>query len=283
MRFLFTIMLVPLLAGCTPMQRVSTETSLAKMLVSDQQMEQIGEQVHAELQSQGVRYVKNTAVTGYVEGIAGRLFGLARGDRDGVNYHVHVIDDPKMVNAFATPGGHIYVYSGLLLAADNEAEVAGVLAHETGHVAGRHVERAMVNSYGVQTLASLALGQNPSMAKELAATVLGTGLLRAHSRSEETEADEYGARYISRLSYDPQAMITFFQKLQAKESGASGGMAWLRTHPVTGDRIAHLREYIGSQRLGGSVLGRERHLAVEQKLAQSFEAPDAEDVLVAQR
>jgi predicted Zn-dependent protease len=250
-----------LAAGCTTQQRVKTETSLAQMLVSDSQMSEIGKQIHAQLESEGVRYEKDPTVVHYVEGIAQRVLDLARRDRPGIDYHVHVIDDPKTVNAFATPGGHIYVYSGLLLAAENEAEVAGVLAHEAGHVAGRHVERAMVNSFGVETLASLALGQNPSAAKQIAASALGTGLLRAHSRSEEIEADEYGARYISTLGYAPEAMITFFQKLQAKEGRSSGGMGWLRTHPVTQERIANLRGYIAENGLRGSTLGAERHQA----------------------
>ncbi len=259
--------LLPLVASCSAMQRARTETAVARVLLSDQQMAQIGEQVHAELQRQGIRYVGSAAVTGYVEDVAGRIFALARRDRSGVDYHVHVIDDPQSVNAFATPGGHIYLYSGLILAADNEAEVAGVLAHETGHVTGRHMERAIVNSYGVQALASLALGENPSLARQLAASAVATGILRAHGRSEELEADRHGARYASLARYDPRAMITFFRKLQAKEPRTPRALAWLRTHPVTGERIARLEDYIADNRLGGGVLGRERHLAVEQRLA----------------
>src|SRR5512134_925424 len=180
-------LILPVLAGagCSAKQRVNAETSLARALISDQQSEQIGQQVHAELAAKGVRYVNDRRVTGYVERVAGKIFDLARRDRPGVNFHVHVIDDAKTVNAFAAPGGHVYLYSGLLLAADNEAEVAGVLAHELGHVAGRHVERAMVNAYGMQSLAALALGKNPGLAQQLAASVVSTGILRAHSRSEE--------------------------------------------------------------------------------------------------
>jgi predicted Zn-dependent protease len=179
---------------------------------------------------------------------------------------VHVIDAPKVVNAFATPGGHVYVYSGLLLAADNEAEMAGVLAHESGHVAGRHVERAMVNAYGMQGLTAVALGQNPSAATQMAAGLVGTGVLRAHSRSEEIEGDEYGARYISSLNYDPESMIAFYEKLEAAESAASAGPDWLRTHPVTAERISNLRAYTTANHLGGRVLGAERHRAIQAKL-----------------
>ena len=251
--------------SCAGQQRVQTETSLAKALISDEQVAQLGEQVHRELEAQGVRYVTDPTVTRYVEGVAGRIFDQALRDRPGIQYHVHVIDDPKTVNAFATPGGHTYVYTGLLLAAANEAEMAGVIAHEAGHVAGRHVERAMVNSYGLEALVSAALGQNPSAAKAMAANVLGTGILRAHSRSEETEADEYGARYISALNYDPKAMITFFQKLQSGEKGGRA-LAWLSTHPVTADRITHLQGYIAQNHLGGTVLNAQRITTIKQAL-----------------
>jgi len=258
----FALLALLAAAGCYTGQFARTETRLAQALVSDEQMIQVGEQVHAELEGQGIRYVKDPDVIRYVNGFATKIFDLARRDRPGLAYHVHVIDDPKAVNAFATPGGHIYVYSGLLIAAENEAEVAGVLAHESGHVAGRHVERAIVNAYGVQALASVALGKDPSLAKQMAASLVGTGILRAHSRSEEIEADEYGVRYISSLNYDPGAMITFFEKLQAKESKTPSALGWLRTHPVTEDRISNLRSYIAENDLRGTVLGAERHRQV---------------------
>jgi predicted Zn-dependent protease len=259
------LLLLAILAGCTSVQRVQTETALARSLVSDEQMAQVGEQIHDQLESQGIRYVKDATVVQYVNGIASKIFGLARRDRPGIEYHVHVIDDRRTVNAFATPGGHIYVYSGLLLATQTEAELAGVLAHEVGHVTGRHIERAMVNAYGVETVAAVALGQNPSAAKQAAAGLVATGILRAHSRSEESEADQYSARYLSQLNYDPKAMISFLQKLQAKET--SGGPGWFRTHPVTSERIQDLNSYIAQNALRGTVVGAERHRAIQRELA----------------
>lgn len=118
------MLLVPIVGtSCSTHQRVKTETVLARALVSDEQMAEIGQEIHRELESQGIRYVKDPQVTGYVDGIASKLFGPARKDRPGVDYHVHVIDAPKTVNAFATPGGHVYLYSGLLLAADRKSVV----------------------------------------------------------------------------------------------------------------------------------------------------------------
>jgi len=255
--------------ACSTAQRAPVETALAASLISDEQSNQIGEQVHADVQKSGVRYISDPVVRAYVEEIGARIFALAREDRAGVDYHVHLIDDPKSVNAFAAPGGHVFVYSGLLLEADNEAEVAAVMSHESGHVVGRHVERAMVNAYGLQALTAAALGSNPSPAQEVAAGIAGTGLMRAHSRGEETEADEYGVRYSSRLGYDPRAMITFLAKLQALGGKTPGTLKWLSTHPLTPDRIDHLARYIQDNRLGGSELGASRHREIKSRLAST--------------
>ena len=255
--------------GCATAERARVETALAASLISDEESNRIGEQVHADLEKSGLRYLDDGKVRAYLEGIGARIFSLARADRGGVTYHVHVIDDPKSVNAFAAPGGHLFVYSGLLIAADNEAEVAGVLSHETGHIVGRHIERAMVNAYGLEALAAAALGRNPSPAEEVAATIAGIGIMRAHSRGEETEADEYGVRYTSRLGYDPNALITFLQRLQAREGRTPGALKWLRTHPLTPDRIKHLKRYIASSRASGSELGVTRHREIKGRLGSA--------------
>src|SRR5262245_43491327 len=91
------------LPGCATAPGRKVETALAEALISDEQSNQIGEQVHADVEKSGVRYIQDPAVRGYVEQIAGRIFSLAKKDRPGVGYHVHVIDDPKTVNAFAAP------------------------------------------------------------------------------------------------------------------------------------------------------------------------------------
>jgi predicted Zn-dependent protease len=253
--------------ACSAGQRARVETALARTLISDEQSAQIGEQVHADVARSGVRYVDDPDVRRYVESVAARIFALARSERGGIDYHIHLIDDPRTVNAFAAPGGHLFVYSGLLLEAGSEAEVAAVIGHEAGHVVGRHVERAMVNAYGLQALAAAALGKNPSPAQELAAGIAGTGVMRAHSRSEETEADEYGARSNSSLGYDPRAMITFLQRLQARSGKTPSAMKWFGTHPLASDRIAHLERYIQDNRLGGSDLGTQRLAAIKSRLA----------------
>jgi beta-barrel assembly-enhancing protease len=238
--------------ACASRQRAAAETAVAKALISDDQETQLGMQVQQELQKQNVRYLDDPQVTAYVRAITDKILPLAEKDRPGVKWQVKVIDDPNVVNAFATPGGFLYVYTGLLLAAADDAEVAGVLGHEAGHVVGRHSARQMVDAFGLQAVASLALGQNPGLLSQLAAGVAGKGAMLANSRGDETEADEYGARYTSSAGYDPRGLVTFFQKLQAQEGKQPKALTWLSDHPATPDRISHVEDYIRSHKLGGS-------------------------------
>src|SRR6185369_4701480 len=144
---------------------------------------------------------------------------------------VNVIDDPKTVNAFATPGGFLYVYTGLLAAADDEAQLAGVMAHETGHVVARHSARSMVAAYGLEAVVALATGQNPNLLSQIASGIAANGLMLAHSRADETEADELGVKYMSAAGYDPHALAAFFHTLQAKQGSMPGVLVFLSDHP----------------------------------------------------
>lgn len=257
-----------LIAGCSTAQRVRTETALARALISDEQASQLGAEIHADLQRQGVRFVSDGMVAGYVEGIADRILPHAKSERPGIAYRVYVIDDPEQVNAFATPGGYLYLYTGLLLTADNEAEVAGVLGHEAAHVTKLHIERQMVNAYGLSAIISMALGDDPQAVAEIAAQIAATGLMAAHGRSEEIEADEHGARYASAAGYDPRAMLTFFRKMDQLSSGG-GAPAFLRTHPTSRERIANLASYIEDHDLAGGDLEPARHQQITTRIASN--------------
>lgn len=255
------------LPACSSGQRVKTETVLARALISDAQASEIGASMHEGLQKEGVKFVTDPIVLNYVNGIAGKVIPQAKRDRPGIEFRVYVVDDPKQVNAFATPGGYLYFYSGLLLTAESEAEVAAVLGHEAAHVSRLHIERGMVNAYGLQTLISMALGNNPGQIQEIAAGIASTGLMRAHGRSEEIEADERGVEYSSRAGYSPSGAISFFEKLQ-RLSGSGGGPAFLRTHPTSAERIRNLQNYVRSRRLTGSVVNVEAHSKIKRRLSQ---------------
>jgi predicted Zn-dependent protease len=261
--------------GCATPAGRNAELGLAKALISTDQENQIGLQVKQELeQKEKIKYLDDPQVVSYVRGVANRVIELGKRDRPDVQWQVNVIDDPKTVNAFATPGGFLYVFSGLLAAADDEAQLAGVMAHETGHVVARHSARNMITAYGLEAVASLAGGQNPGLLTQLATTIVGNGLMLKHSRNDETEADEYGARYASGAGYDPHALIAFFHTLQQKEGSMPGVMVFLSDHPATSDRIAHLEQYIDANHLGGSNRGGGAFQPIKQRiLAQAARAP----------
>lgn len=256
------------LSGCG----IHTTEGMAKALISDQEEEQLGLQVKQELDKQGTKYVQDPEITAYVRGVAEKIFVSANKDRPGVKWTVYVIDDPKQVNAFATPGGNLYVFSGLLMASDNEAQLAGVWGHESGHVVARHSARQMVDAMGLETVLGIALGQNPNELAQLAATLAAKGALLSYSRQDETEADEYGARYAAQSGYDPHGIIQFFEKLKSMEGSQPAFAKFLSDHPLTADRITHLQQYISEKKLTGSDLGAERLRPVKQKLVARAQA-----------
>ncbi len=236
--------------ACSSQQRISAEKSVAAALISPQQEQQLGVQVKQQLeQEQHVRYVTDPVVDGYVQQVSGKILAFAKKDRPEVSWSVRVIDDPKTVNAFATPGGFLYVYSGLLLAADDTAELAGVMGHESGHVVARHSARQMVDAMGLEALTGIALGKNPSGAAQLAAGLAGKGAMLAYSRSDELEADQYGARYADAAGYDPHGIAVFFQKLEKLGGSQPGWATFLATHPSNPDRIEKVDRYIEEHHL----------------------------------
>jgi predicted Zn-dependent protease len=256
-----------LLGSCGTSTTRTLETDLAGVVVSPDQENKIGLQLKTDLDTkQGVVYLTDPATVEYVRAVANNVIQFGRKERPEVTWQVFVIDDSQTVNAFATPGGYLYVYRGLLETAQNEAELAAVMAHETGHVVARHAARSMVVAYGFDAMTSLAAGKNPGLAAQLTSSIAGKGLLLAHSRSDETEADEYGARYASAAGYDPHAFPTFFQRLQKVEGSQPGVMTYLSDHPATGDRIVHINGFIQSQHLAGANLGAEPYARMRARL-----------------
>jgi len=163
-----------------------------------------------------------------------------------VPFTIKVLDD-DVVNAFALPGGFFYVNKGLILAAENEAELAGPMAHEIAHVAARHgVEQAskgeLIN-WG--TLPLIFLGGWAGYAiQQAAALAIPLGFLK-FSRAAEEEADMLAAQYLWASGYDPHALVTFFEKLESKEKKKPGTMSKIfMTHPVVGDRIQKVNTLI---------------------------------------
>lgn len=159
-----------------------------------------------------------------------------------------VVFDSKEVNAFALPGGHVGVYTGLLKLAANDDELAIVMGHEIGHVTARHGAERMTEAEGLALGgALLQVGTGTSQYAQIYNLAYGVGSNMAvtlpHSRSQESEADHMGVVYAARAGYDPRAAITFWQKMLAQsKSGSSTLSKWLSDHPADQDRIDALQK-----------------------------------------
>jgi predicted Zn-dependent protease len=258
---------VGLTTGCASGKKMNVGRTAAALFISDEQEAELGKQVKKELETkENIKYVEDPAVVEYVRSVSTPILQAANRDRAGVKWKVNVIDDPKMVNAFATPGGYLYVYTGLLLAADNEAELAGVLGHEAAHVTGRHSAQALLLQYGQEAVIGAALGKDSKTAGAIAASLAGAGAGLAFSRGNETEADELGAKYTSAAGYDPRGLVTFFQKLASAEGKAPGFMKWLSTHPPSAERVQHQNSFIAQNRLSGTNAGTERLAPIKARI-----------------
>jgi hypothetical protein len=173
---------------------------------------------------------------------------LVRNSDAKVPFTIKVVDS-DVINAMALPGGFFYVNSGLILAADNEAELAGVMAHEIAHVAARHTTRQLTR-YQFINYASLPLifvgGGIGLAAREAAGIGIPMTFLK-FSRGFEAEADYLGIQYMYKAGYDPNEFVNFFEKIQAQEKKKPGSMAKVFTdHPQTPDRITKSQEEIAT-------------------------------------
>lgn len=198
---------------------------------------QIGQQVANEFE-QTAKLIEDPVVSDYIDRIGQNI--VKHSDAK-VPFHIKVVDTDE-VNAFAFPGGFFYVNKGLILAATNESELAGVMAHEIAHVAARHATARMTKGQLLQIMAIPALFVGGYWAQMAIQNGLGLGInlsLLGVTRDSEKEADQLGIQYLWYSGYDPNAFVTFFEKLQAQEKSKPGKLAgFFRTHPYTEDRIA---------------------------------------------
>jgi predicted Zn-dependent protease len=202
----------------------------------------IGRQLAAEV-DRSSKVINDPLITEYVNRVAQNV--VLHSDSK-VPFTIKVIDSQE-VNAFALPGGFLYVNRGLLEAADNEAEVAGVIAHEIAHVAARHgMEQASKGElFNYLSIPLIFLGGIGGYAIRQGLGLAVPLSFLKFSRGAEKEADRLGAQYMWASGYDPNALITFFEKLQAKNKKKPGTLSKLfSTHPMTGDRITEVRELI---------------------------------------
>jgi beta-barrel assembly-enhancing protease len=206
-------------------------------------------QEYAQQVRQQMPMVRDARVVNYVNEIGRRLTSGITGSKFPFTFEV--VNDPS-INAFALPGGPMFVHTGLIAAADNEAQIAGVLAHEIGHVALRHGTNQASKANLIQIPAMIAAGMLDRGGVTGALTQLGIGLgansvLMKFSRGAETDADLYGARLMHQAGYNPVELARFFEKLEAEHGKGSALSQFFSNHPNPGNRIksieADMRHY----------------------------------------
>lgn len=232
------------LAACTT--NAATGKSQLATVMSPEDEAQAGADAHPKIVAAYGGVYDDARVTQYVAGVTARI---ARGsDRPDITYRVTVLNSP-VVNAFALPGGYVYVTRGLLALVNDEAELAGVIGHEIGHVIARHGAQRQTAALGASVLGAVLGAIAGNQAVDQVVGLGGQGLLAGYSRDQEYEADALGVRYLARAGYDPYAQADFLnvmeeqQRLQATLSGQKydASADWLASHPATPERVAAAR------------------------------------------
>lgn len=199
----------------------------------------IGRQLAADIDSKA-KFITDPQISEYVNRVGQNI--VLRSDAK-IPFTIKVVDSPE-VNAFALPGGFLYINSGLLLAAESEAELAGVMAHEIAHVTARHgVEQATKGTlFQYFSIPLLFVGGVPGVLLQNAANILVPLSFLRFSRGAEEEADRLGLQYMWAAGYDPTEMLHFFEKLKSREKKDPGTLAKVfSTHPTTGKRLDKAR------------------------------------------
>jgi len=211
------------------------------ILISTDQEVSIGQEFSAQIDTTNP-VSQDTVLQNYINDVGQRIGRIS--DRADLDYHFSVIDTP-IVNAFACPGGFIYIYTGLLEIMDNEAQLAGVLAHEISHVVGRHGVKRLQKALGLQVLLSIALGESSEITRN-ALTLGAVVLLQAYSRENEFEADEFGTFYMTNAGYNPEGMVQLQQKLLELSEGHHPGFfeKIMATHPPSAERVKRIENQI---------------------------------------
>jgi beta-barrel assembly-enhancing protease len=202
----------------------------------------LGKQVSMQVETQS-KIINDPVVSEYINRLGQNI---VRNSDSQVPFTIKVIDSDE-INAFALPGGYFYVNSGLILAADDEAELAGVMAHEIAHVAARHATLQMTRSQwaNIGTIPLIFMGGGLGYAIRGAAGIGLPMTFLTFQRGFEAEADYLGLQYMYKTGYDPQAFVSFFEKIQAQEKKKPGTLAKaFSTHPQTPDRITKSQEEI---------------------------------------
>lgn len=275
-RLLLITLTAALLVGCASV--TNPVTGQRELTVMDERSEiAAGRKAHEEVLQEYGAYA-NPRLQAYVNELGQRL--AKQSHRQNLAWHFTVLDSPE-INAFALPGGYVYVTRGLMAYLESEAELAAVLGHEIGHVTARHgAQRATRRqTAGLGVLAATLLGavlevKGVSGATDIAETLsqgVAAGYLASYSRDQESQADKLGAEYLARINYDPKNMIDVIRMLKSQEQFAAdtariegrsppAGAGWLATHPSNDKRLQDIIQFSAQYKGQYADVGRARYL-----------------------
>ena len=204
----------------------------------------LGAQVSQQIESDPAQFPilkeqGNEQVYRYIRGITRKILNSGRvKHKDDFVWQVKIIDDPKTLNAFCTPGGYIYVYTGLIKYLDTEDQLAGVMGHEIAHADLRHSTRQMTKVHGVQTLLAVATGKaDPGMMEQIAVGLINLKFSRGH----EIESDNNSVHYLCGTGYHAAGAAGFFEKINSEGSGGRTPQ-FLSTHPNPENRVENIKQ-----------------------------------------
>ncbi|MEY4428845.1 MAG: hypothetical protein RLZZ182_1534 [Pseudomonadota bacterium] len=277
-----------LLAGCGTQVRNPVTGQLQRTVMDEKQEVATGSKNHQEILKEYGQY-PDAKLQAYVNEVGQKL--AKQSHRAELAWHFTVLDSP-VINAFALPGGYVYITRGLMAYLDSEADLAGVLGHEIGHVTARHgaqqatqQQTASIGVLAASVLGAVLEAKGVSGAGRVASDVsqsVASGLIASHSREHETEADRLGAEYLARSQYNPANMVDVIQVLKSQETfaadqaraqgrAAPSGNDWLATHPSNDKRLQDIREvathYPGPAQGRYADDGRQRYLAAIRGMA----------------
>jgi predicted Zn-dependent protease len=238
-RLVLLITSMLMLAGCT----VNPSTGKRQLILFDSaQMNAMGEQAVPEVLQEFGGEVESQVVRAYVDRVGRRLLEHIEPEYKDLAWEFYALDS-DVINAFALPGGKVFITRGLMAKFDNEAQVAAVLGHEIGHVTGRHAAERLSNAFITEGLLSVIDEATDEELVNLGASVAAQGVMLKFSRGDELESDGQGLKYMVRAGYDPMAMIGVLEVL--KEASQSGRPPeFLSTHPYPETRIEAMKREI---------------------------------------
>lgn len=235
----FSLVILLMLGGCATVYNPATEKK--ELIFIDTQSEvSLGANIDQQVRAQ-YKVSKDKGIEARLQKIAGAITKVS--DRQDLVFRFTVLES-KEVNAFATPGGYIYVFTGLIGNVTDD-ELAGVIAHEVGHVAARHIVKKLQAQLGYEILMSFAFGATNPTDIERAVNLTFNMISLGYSRGDELEADKLAVKYMNMAGFNPRAMIEFLEKLQKMEqSGLLSGVSIFSTHPTLKVRMAELEKLL---------------------------------------